>query len=140
MKTVLLIFSVLFYSDIALSSGTFETEIETEIETTCTGRSFAWDFRDNFSSEQAGFDWCFQRIGWWGLNKSDGWRGRFCRSRRYSVGYNQWRWSNHFRHQFHEYRGRGSFDVFNNFSRFYSQRVFRGFPSRIEFSFGSDCR
>ena len=132
MKFVLLVLIALFSSDMALASGTTNTE--------CTGRSFAFDFQDSFTSEKAGFDWCFKRIVWWGLNTGDGWRGRFCSSNRYSIGYNQWRWSNRFRHQFHQYQGRGGFDVFNNFSRFYSQRIFRGFPGRIEFSFDSDCR
>lgn len=135
MKTVLLILFVLFSSREATASGT----VADSYETSCTGRSFIFDFQDDFQSEKGGFDWCFQRVTNWGLDQSDGWRGRFCTSRRYPVGYNQWRWSNRFRHQFHEYRG-GGFDIFNRFSRFYSQRVFRGFKVRIEFDFDPDCR
>ena len=136
MKSILFVLFALFSS-----GATAATFTDPEIETECTGRSFAFDFQNDFQSDQGGFDWCFKRVQWWGLNTSDGWRGRYCSSRRYSIGYNQWRWSNHFRHQFHEYRSqRGSYDHFNFFSRFYSQRVFRGFPGRIEFTFDSDCR
>lgn len=114
------------------------TSIEEQSE--CISRSFVFDSKDDFRSQDGGFDWCFERVKWWGLNTGDGWRSRYCSSRRYSIGYNQWRWSNNFRYQIHDYQSRrGGYDAFNFFSRFYSPRVFRGFPGRIEFSFDNDC-
>ena len=131
--------NIIFLLFFVLVSGNVEASSESETSEGCSGRAFAWDFQHDFRSERDGFDFCFKRVRWWGLDTSDGWRDRYCSSSRYNVGYNQFRWSNNFRHQFSEYRGRGAYDVLNHFNKFFSDRVFRGFPSRLDFQFDSDC-
>ena len=105
----------------------------------CSARSYVYDFQDRFSSEKDSFDWCFKRVGWWGLDTKDGWRGRYCRSDRYTDnGYDYWR--GRFEHEFRDgFRGRDGNDIFGNIGRFYGERVFRGWGGNIAFRFDGRC-
>jgi hypothetical protein len=128
-----------FFAFMAMFSSNHAMADDYDRSGLCTASAFLTDFRDGFGSERDAFDWCFARVEWWGLDRSDGWRKRFCRVNRYSSGYNQWKWRGQFWHHFGDYSGRFPGDLFGQFNDVFGHRLFQGFGGRIQFHFGERC-
>ncbi len=108
----------------------------------CSATVFLTDFNDGFKSEKDAFDWCFRRVGWWDLDRSSGWKNRFCRVSRYSHrsgGYDQWRWRGNFWHEYKEYRSRYPSQIFYDIDSDFNYRLFQGWSGRMQIRFGESC-
>lgn len=98
------------------------------------------DWRGGFQTLASGFDWCFERSSEWGLDLSDGWKARYCsHTTRYDsyggiTGYDFL-----FFHNDRSYRAKYSRSIFYAIDVDYGQRVFQGFPARLELFFSSGC-
>ena len=105
----------------------------------CSARSSVFDFENRFQNEQDAFDFCEIRVKWWRLDSHDDWKNKFCTVSKYDRnGYTYWRSA--FRHDFdRRFVGNNSYMIWENISRFYGSRIFRGYNSRIDFSFDSLC-
>jgi hypothetical protein len=104
----------------------------------CSADSFLTDFQLDFDSEDSAFKWCFQRVVWWNLSRTD-WKRNFCTVERYSFGDQGYYWSSKFWHHFRSYNARYPGRIFPQFERDFAGRLWKGWSGRILFSFSQTC-
>jgi len=134
LSNLLLCFFVLFNSKIAMGAWP-----DAPKDDSCTASVIITDFQGNFRTEAAAFSWCFERIQWWGIDASDGWRDKFCNIIRYRGDY-AYKWRGRFYYKRTDrFSSNYSDDMFDRFHKLYSKRVFQGWRGKLQIQFGERC-
>jgi len=106
----------------------------------CQADVFLKDWKGGFSKIEKGFDWCFERTQFWGLDTSDGWKSRYCSFKTSYDSYGKGTGYDFlFFHLDNSYSSKYSRSIFYTIDVDYGQRVFDGYGKTIEIKFNDSC-